>query len=201
MSVAREGLAATSVGNLVFLAGGLIETIGDTNLVEIYDVSQNTWSTAALALARSSVVAVSAGPFALFAGGWWSPDPYSTSEASMVDIYDTRSRSWSSFNMPYAVGGAMYSAIGVSVTTQAVIISPSKGNSRLNYTIFESLNQTWEYGTLPNIIPHPIGLPGWPAIAVSSYKGRVLVAGGGSDIGEEGSTNVFIYDTPYSNTI
>ena len=208
VSLARCLMSATSVGNLVLFGGGFVRTgtspswvYGVTTLVDIYDMSSNSWTTANLALARFSPVAVSAGNLALFLGGMWSPEPNGYTGAFMVDIYDTVSHSWSSYNLPYAPGTQFYGAVAVNVGTQAVIITPTSGMGSANYTIFESLNQTWAHGSLPSPSVPVYGMPQWKGMAISSYNNRVLVAGGGGDpYMDAGSNSVYIYDAaPYSS--
>ena len=210
VSLARCLMSATSVGNLVFFGGGFVRTgtspswvYGVTTLVDIYDMSTNSWTTTNLALARYSPVAVTAGPYALFLGGMWSPSPNGYSNAFMVDMYNTVSNTWSSFNLPYAPGTEFYSAVGVNVGTQAVIITPASYGGSANYTIFESGNQTWAHGTLPNPVTSQYGMDQWSGMAISSYRSRVLVAGGGGDDympDSSGSNAVYIYDAaPYSS--
>jgi hypothetical protein len=61
----RMGLTSTSVGPLAFFAGS-----GDTtSTIDVYDASADSWSTAALSVARRYMAATAVGPIALFGGG------------------------------------------------------------------------------------------------------------------------------------
>jgi hypothetical protein len=90
LSVARSSPAATSVGNVALIAGGMIFSIGaccglvcntnrrslmrtavgsGSNAVDLYNNSTRAWSTAQLSLPRGYLTATSVGNVALFAGG------------------------------------------------------------------------------------------------------------------------------------
>jgi hypothetical protein len=66
LSVARKLLAATSVGNVAFFAGGYY---GPSNAVDLYNSASGTWSTAQLSVARYCLAATSVGNVAIFAVG------------------------------------------------------------------------------------------------------------------------------------
>jgi hypothetical protein len=87
----RFALAATSIGNLVLFGGGLSFN-GYSNLIDMYNVSSNTWTTATLSQARFYLASTSvANRFALFAGGDTGSGVYS----NVVDIFDYLSGQWS----------------------------------------------------------------------------------------------------------
>ena len=57
LSVARISLAATSIGDVVYFAGGLTNTGGGvSSLIDIYDSSTNKWTTSSLSVPRSDLV-------------------------------------------------------------------------------------------------------------------------------------------------
>ena len=73
LSVARNHLAATSVGNLAIFAGGKIYLNSDStesDAVDLYNSASGTWSTARLSVARYNMGATSVGNLAFFAGGY-----------------------------------------------------------------------------------------------------------------------------------
>ena len=108
LSQARNYLAAATLGNKVFFAGGGIwgpisggspnpnwppdanYHIG-SNVVDIYDNSTNTWTTATLSEGRFELSATVAGNKIYFAGGYHSIFSGSTK----IDIYDATANSWS----------------------------------------------------------------------------------------------------------
>ena len=98
LSVGRFSIAAVANGGKVFFAGGItaINSPGEppkSNVVDIYDLSTNTWSTEHLSIAGSDIAAASVGGKVLFAGGIGS-DPGSNRE-NRIDIYDLSSKTWS----------------------------------------------------------------------------------------------------------
>jgi hypothetical protein len=94
LSVARLGLAAATVGDKVVFAGGFGypngNNWGDFNTVDIYDNSNNSWSTATLSHARMDITATTADNKVYFAGGRNGLNATKT-----VDIYDATSNTWS----------------------------------------------------------------------------------------------------------
>ena len=97
LSQSRAGFnLATSAGNDVFFAGGLAAN-GASNVVDIYNISSGSWSTADLTQARYALGAASAGNFALFAGGYTG-----SSYSNVVDIYNTSAGTWSTATLSQA---------------------------------------------------------------------------------------------------
>jgi hypothetical protein len=94
LSQARGDLAATSVGNLVLFGGGLNGIWNNPadifNVVDVYNVPNNTWTTATLSQARynSGTTSVT-NRWALFAGGW-----NGTNYSNVVDVYDLWNEMW-----------------------------------------------------------------------------------------------------------
>ena len=99
------GLAAAAIGNKVFFAGGLIKSgNGNSQIsdrIDIYDLSNNTWSVATLSQPRCNLSAITSGNKIYFAGG--NKDMASfwdfTSPSNRVDIYDNTTASWSVSSM------------------------------------------------------------------------------------------------------
>jgi hypothetical protein len=96
LSVARTAIAATSVANKAFFAGGLSFVGGGLvsyDEVDIYDYTSHLWTTSKLSSARNYIGATSISSLALFAGGFRSSDG---SLFGTVDIFDVSSSSLSS---------------------------------------------------------------------------------------------------------
>ena len=66
-----------------------------SNVVDIYNTSTNTWSTAALSQARDYLAATSAGNNVFFGGGY----NININQSNVVDIYDTSSSTWSTTSL------------------------------------------------------------------------------------------------------
>jgi hypothetical protein len=110
LSEARYDLATAVVNNKVLFAGGIRQrpntpanyyTWEASDMVDIYDVSSNTWSTASLSEARIGLAAVSIGDKVYFAGGEnYSSDGYSSKVFSdRVDIYNSANDTWSTWSL------------------------------------------------------------------------------------------------------
>ncbi len=106
LSEARAGMATAIVGNKVFFAGGYSTNYAGgffnnasyatiySNRVDIYDATNNTWSTANLSEGRYGIQAVTIGNKIMFAGGY-SKNLYS----DKVDIYDAATNTWTSASL------------------------------------------------------------------------------------------------------
>src|SRR5690349_12736354 len=68
-------------------------------VVDIYNLSNNSWTTASLSQARGYLAATSVGNLALFAGGG-NGNLY----FSVVDIYNVASNTWTTANLFQACG-------------------------------------------------------------------------------------------------
>jgi hypothetical protein len=88
---AREGMAVASAGNKILFAGG-DDNLGHSSRVDIYDITTQSWSTAALSESRTSISAIAAGNKIFFGGGEIGDGTYPT---KTVDIYDASTNTWS----------------------------------------------------------------------------------------------------------
>jgi N-acetylneuraminic acid mutarotase len=90
-----NGIAAAVIGNKVFFAGGENYSSGTntfTNRVDIYNLSDNTWSIATLSQTRNGLTATMADEKIYFAGGWNNIDGPTS---NIIDIYNGQTNSWS----------------------------------------------------------------------------------------------------------
>jgi hypothetical protein len=109
LSKARESICAVVVGNKVIFAGGTYFTrnpnIGNpvgnaSDVVDIYDVSTDTWSVAKLSVARTEISAVVIGNNVYFAGG----SGYGNAQSlDIVDVYNSGTNTWTSSTLPNEV--------------------------------------------------------------------------------------------------
>jgi hypothetical protein len=97
LSQPRYALAATSVGNLVLFGGGY-SLNGPFNVVDVFDVTNNTWTTATLSQARYYLAATTVdNRYALFGGGWNGSGP-----SKVVDIFDSLNGIWNTTTLSQA---------------------------------------------------------------------------------------------------
>ncbi len=157
LSVAREGAGVSVLGNKIFFAGGFAPIAGPpygclltnwsntrSSVVDIYDASANTWSTAQLSSARVPAGA-SAGNKVDFAGG---DDSYSP---PVADIYDAGNNSWSTSTLSQprhifqaAVAGNKIFFGGGSIDFYGV----SGGNLSKKIDIYDASSNTWSVDNL-----------------------------------------------------
>jgi hypothetical protein len=94
LSAARQGLRAATIGDKVLFAGGGGYPDGSSwgyfNTVDIYDNSNNSWSTASLSEARMDIIATTSGNKIYFAGG-----RIGINASKTIDIYDAATNLWS----------------------------------------------------------------------------------------------------------
>jgi len=94
LSSARQGVVAATIGDKVLFAGGFGYPDGGNwgmfSTVDIYDNSNNSWSTSNLSHARMDITATTVGNKIYFAGG---RDEMGAS--TTIDIYDATTGSWS----------------------------------------------------------------------------------------------------------
>jgi N-acetylneuraminic acid mutarotase len=121
LSSERQYLTAATVGDKVFFAGGFGYpnggNWGEFNTVDIYDNSNDSWSTATLSEARMDITATTAGNKIYFAGGRTDFNASKT-----IDIYDAATNSWSvsSLQQPrtgmasIAAGGKIFWSAGAN---------------------------------------------------------------------------------------
>jgi hypothetical protein len=123
LSVPNRNLEGGSVGNKVFFAGGNSSFTNHPgpilDIVDIYDLSTNSWSSATLSEARENLSVATAGNKIYFAGG----EQVCPFISKQVDIYDNVTGSWSAITLnepktslaSIAFGGKIYWAGGVTI--------------------------------------------------------------------------------------
>lgn len=90
LSIGRENIGATVVGDKALFAGGHGESYLRTSRVDIYDCATDTWSTVELSEGRELPGAATVGHLAIFAGG--RTDHYAVTDR--VDVYDSSTDTW-----------------------------------------------------------------------------------------------------------
>ena len=115
LSEPRQYLAAATAGNKTFFAGGdsdrdeVYNNVypGVSKTVDIYDALSNTWTTAQLSEARTSLAGAAAGNKVFFAGGLGGNGASKT-----VDIYDVPSNTWTTTQLSEGRAGVVAAAVG-----------------------------------------------------------------------------------------
>ena len=99
LSEGKYNVAATSLGNKVFFAGGYLGSFQMSKKVEIYDILTNQWSYADLSQARESLTADAVGNKVYFAGGntgyTVAPNALLAYPTDRIDVYNDQANSWS----------------------------------------------------------------------------------------------------------
>ena len=98
LSVARENLSATSVGDYALFGGGGYSDTTAKTTVDAYNKSLTRSTPTALSLARYCIGAASVGNYALFAGGQTSNNP--SADVNTINVYD-KSLTMSTKSLPY----------------------------------------------------------------------------------------------------
>ena len=99
LSKPRRQITAATINNKVFFAGGYEEMSPNnypvSNLVEIYDLSTNSWSVRSLSESRVYLSAVTFGSKIYFAGGVNGLNTVT----KKVDVYDNSTNTWATFDL------------------------------------------------------------------------------------------------------
>jgi hypothetical protein len=108
LSVARAGVAAVSVKDLVLFGGGFSNltyyyssdtlTVEPSNAVDIFNATSGAWTTASLSIARFELAAASVKDLVLFGGGTSNGTNY----YNIVDIYNATSGVWTTASLSVA---------------------------------------------------------------------------------------------------
>lgn len=195
LSYARSKLAAASVGNKAFFAGGyglVPPGIGaHSDLVDIYDAGSGLWTVARLSEARSNLTAVSAGNKVFFAGGttggFRQQDP--TTYSNTVDIYDLNLGTWTSAHLSQARTNVAAAVIGDAVLFGGGVYSDSVGTSHLCSVVdvYNISSGTWSTTTLSEARY---------SLAATSLGNMALFAGGGNATNLSAVVDVYAIPEP-----
>jgi hypothetical protein len=124
LSAPRTDLAAATVGDLAFFAGGL-DWQTSSAAVDIYDSAADSWTQASLVVPRSHLAATAVGPYLLFAGGAVDQN----TDSAVVDVYDSSkgppddATAWSQASLSQA----RYAPAATTVGSQAIFAGGATG--------------------------------------------------------------------------
>jgi hypothetical protein len=177
-SRARWGVSTIAAGDKIFFAGGVDDdgysATSATSIVDIYDLTTNTWTISNLSEARGYCKAAVAGNKVFFAGGLKN----NQSLSSKVDIYDLQTNSWSSTLLPggaRAIVGAVasqnkvlfcggYTVYEDPIGWGMVLTTPSSA-----IDVYDNSTGQWSASTMA------VNKDGFAAISIN---GKVYLAGG-----------------------
>ncbi len=110
LSKARNRIAAATIGNKIFFAGGSKAEYNSegTDVVDIYNNTTNTWTTTTLSEGRFDLSATTVGNKIYFAGGF--KNSYSVSKT--IDIFDGVTNTWTTSQLQEARGSHASIAVG-----------------------------------------------------------------------------------------
>ena len=189
LSQARFNLAATSAGGAVYFAGGLAyngsgvngQGSGPSSVVDIYNTSTSTWSTASLSQGRYNLAATSAGNQVFFGGGYSS-----SGFSNAVDIFNTSTNAWTTANLSHDCWNLAATAVGNTVFFAGGTTNDADGEPPTNtVNIFNTSTNTWTTASL---------FQARSQLAAASVGSKVLFAGG-TDAAGNPSNVVDIYNT------
>ncbi|MBK9174816.1 MAG: T9SS type A sorting domain-containing protein [Flavobacteriales bacterium] len=192
LSQARVEIATAVVGNKVIFAGGHQATWNGadytciaSDVIDIFDLTSNTWSTATLSQARAGMASAVLDGKAYFAGGYRGSG---VGVSDRVDIYDAVADSWSTATLSQAralYGGGV--TVGGRVMFAGGIIADNTCSETVD--IYDPAADAWSTHLL--IAPRF----GVQAASVGNYA---IFAGGGCGVVNwyytTGSDAVDVYD-------
>ena len=178
----RADMGIATVGNKVLIAGGGFW--GDdiyTDRVDIYNSSEDSWSSASLSQSRSSIAAVTAANKVFFAGGYGWFEYRTDHWSNMVDIYDNSTNTWTTSTLSEARG--FVSAVNAGNKIYFA------GGERNNGQFFPS-DRIDEYDLLSNKWSTSSLKEARSGMGVISAGNKVFFAGGQTKSGESGTVEI-----------
>jgi hypothetical protein len=147
LSVSRNA-AIGAAGNKIVFAGGATydnnSSVGYSGVVDIYNISMGTWTTAQLSYARADIAAISCGNKIFFAGGnrWGAVDEGFTN----VDIYDAGTNTWTLQHLSKGRGSIATATVGSKVFFAGGTPDWWQGSSRVD--IYDTATKGWSTAEL-----------------------------------------------------
>ena len=153
LSKARVGMSVASAGNKIVFAGGY-EINGSSGFhssrIDIYDISNNTWSLAELCVARDDMAAIASGNKIFFGGGEVGDGTW---PVDSVDIYDATTNAWTVAHL----STAGHSIAAATVGNKVFFAGGDHGhngtpgiNRATQVDIYDITTNTWSTAQLSN---------------------------------------------------
>jgi hypothetical protein len=137
LSQTQAELTATSVGNLaIFASGTFNSSFVSSVVVDIYNASSSSWTTASLSQARYALATTLLGSLAFFGGG-----QHGSAALSVVDIYNALANSWTTASLSQ---GHWYLA-ATSVGSLALFAGGDYGGLLLQRGHLQCIDQQLDY--------------------------------------------------------
>ena len=142
----RVGMAATTVGNKIYFAGGTgnwsVYDYNPTANIDIYDASINSWSVCYLNRARGGLAGIAVNNKIYWAGGEiWENFP---EDIDQVEIRDINSQIFS-LNCLFQPN-SYFSAL---VKNNKIVFFTGKGAQQNKFDIYDMSTNSWSIGILP----------------------------------------------------
>jgi hypothetical protein len=164
LSIARRGLAATSVSDLALFAGGQDFTSAPSRVVDVFNSTSGVWSTAHLSAPTLGPIATSVADVALFFIGGASVDIFNSTSGLWTTAYLSSSRS------------------GVATTSVSGLALFAGGDGSKVVDIFNSTAGVWTVAAL-SVARY--------SLAATSISSLALFAGGQVDSGCVNVVDIF----------
>jgi hypothetical protein len=182
LSQGRYAVTSVSAGSKVLFAGGYDLVNYPVDIIDIYDISLNTWTTNHLRMAGGYLVAASIGNKVFFMRG----DNATSTISDQVDILDVTDNSWSGATLSKARSHGAAAALGFKIFFAGG--SDGYGSPIDDVDIFDSTSNNWTTARLSR--PRD-------GLAAISAEAKVFFGGGQESYGQfllKPSNIVDIYD-------
>jgi hypothetical protein len=155
-----NGISATVIDSTIYFAGGLGWDVHNT--IDIYNSSNNTWSTSLLADYKGYAASVAVGNTNYWAGGY----TFSSNTYGLTDMVEIRA------NIGESTLGTLFQKNGQFSAVQkndSIIFFTGLGAEKNKFDVYDISNKNWLIGKLPELIE---------SAAIISVDNKVYIAGG-----------------------
>jgi len=182
LSVPRVLPAVGSAGHVIAFGGGIVagDPYANSNVVDIYNDGNNTWSASQLSTGRAFLAAAGWGTKILFGGG---QDITTTIPTDLVDIYDINSATWTISRLSQARSHLAAAATCNKIFFAGGVLANASASDRVD--IYDVPSGTWSTAQLSE--------PRIDLFGVAAGN-RIFFGGGYKDIALNPSTTVDVYD-------
>ena len=155
-----DGISASVIGSTIYFAGGLGWDVHNT--IDIYNSSNNTWSTSLLADYKGYAASVAVGNTNYWAGGY----TFSSGTYGLTDMVEIRANNGGSTLGTLFQKNGQFSAVQKN---DSIIFFTGLGAEKNKFDVYDISNKNWLIGKLPQFIE---------GAAIISVDNKVYIAGG-----------------------